>query len=306
MNASELSGMVLIIEDEPETLQDLAHQCQDRFANVQVQTACDKTAALRMLGEQRVNVVVTDMRMGSTRDGYELLLLIKKSRPSVQVIVHTAYDSVSDAVRCMRAGCFDYVPKTQVDSIERILESTHRALELSRVTSDRDSLRERLLLADWDEVRNTTKRGEKGLALESLCDLLFRSVPGWHRVESRVHSATEEIDLVVVNESAEVFWQRFGTVILVECKNWCTKKKPGRCDFDAFYSKVCRRGIADCRLGFFISLSGVTHTFDVEVGRLAKEKVRIVVIDEDGLWRMLCAEDRSEYLKNLVIQRIVR
>ena len=119
-----------------------------------------------------------------------------------------------------------------------------------------------------------------------------------------MHSALEEIDIVVRNESTEEFWKRFGSIILIECKNWHSSTKPGRSDFDAFYGKIARRGSEDCRLGFFISLNGVTEPFAEAQRTIAKERIRIVCIDEDGLWQLIIAGNRSEYLKDLVTKQL--
>jgi len=180
-----------------------------------------------------------------------------------------------------------------------------RALAVSFSTIDRDTLRERLILSNWDEVHCWTERAKKGVALESLCTLIFGTVPGWQRIESRVHSVTEEIDLVILNESEDVFWRNYQTLLLVECKNWSSRNKPGRVEFDAFSAKIDRRGQRDCRLGFFVSVGGVAETFMEEVRRIAKDEKVVAVIDEHHLWRLICADDRNRFLKELVVSFIL-
>jgi len=298
-----LKGNILVVDDVKLDRDSVRILLENNLTDVRVLTCSSKKEAVEILKENSVNIVIADMRMESEKEGYDLLLFIKKQNPTTQVIVLTAYATFADAVRCMRAGCFDFLQKPWDN--EHLLETTRRALELSQSPVDRESLKERLILSDWDEIQRATDVARKGVALESLCSLLFSTIPGWQRVESHVRSSTEEIDLVIFNESTEEFWRRFGTLIIVECKNWTGKRKPGRKEFDAFYSKIKRRGEKDCRLGFFISFHGIAKTFRTELDRIAKEDIVIVFVNEDDLWRLICAANRSQFFKERVAEQLL-
>lgn len=294
--------VVLVVDDNPGHLAGILFQLEEGLSGVVIKSCQNEQAAKEILETCRVDVMVCDMVMAKPESGYELVVSAKRRNALTRVIVLTAFPSVENAVRCMRAGCFDYLDKR--DS-HKLLTATRKALELARSRVDRESLSERLLLCDWDEIQRTTAARDKGIVLESLCTSLFRSVDGWERFESRVRSQTEEIDLVIMNESREEFWRRFGTVILVECKNWCSARRPGRKEFDSFYSKIARRGRKDCRLGFFVSLKGVAKTFEFELGRIAKEDLVVVSLDQNDLWDLICCADRSQILKEKVMRRIM-
>jgi len=297
-----MSETILLVDDDQAYCSLLRHELADRFRHAEVLTCHSASHALKILKTRSVNVVITDMVMESGRAGYDLLHSIMKHDPRMKVIVLTAHGRVEDAVQCMRTGCFDYLRKGYDG--RKIMQSIRKALLFSLTPRDTQTLSERLILSEWDEISRTADRAKKGIALESLCSFLFRTIPGWQRLESRVRTHTEEIDLVILNESPEEFWRRFGTLIVVECKNWARKRKPGRKDFDSFYSKIRRRGEKDCRLGFFISLHGVARTFVCEVDRIAKENVVIVCLQEDDLWRLICAPDRSQFLKEHVASQL--
>lgn len=294
---------VLIVDDDVQWRSEFENMLKEQFPQIEVLACGSKQEALQILKVNPVNVVIADMRMEDQEAGYDLLRFIKKQNPRTQVIVLTAYDSLDCAVRCMRAGCFTYLSK--LAEIDQLMDEIGTTLELSCFCVDRESLEERLILSYWEEVRRATDVAKKGIALESLCFLLFRSVPGWQQVESRVRSSTEEFDVVILNESREEFWEKYGTFIIVECKNWTGKKKPGRNEFDAFYAKLARRGRSDCRLGFFVSLRGVARTFRAELERIAKEGIVIVCMTEDDLWSLICADNRSRFLKGQVAEQVL-
>lgn len=297
-----MSETILLVDDNPGFCECFRRELAARLRHSEVLTCHSAKRALQILKTRSVNVVITDMVMESMRAGYGLLHSIMKRDPRMQVVVLTAHGSVEDAVNCMRIGCFDYLRKE--DSLNHIIQVIRKASQLSQTPRDSQTLSERLILSEWDDISRTRDPAKMGIALESLCTSLFRTIPGWQRVESRVRTHTEEIDLVILNESPEEFWRRFGTFILVECKNWVRKRKPGRKDFDSFYSKIRRRGEKDCRLGFFISLHGVARTFRHEVDRISKENIVIACLQDDDLWRLICAPDRSQFLKEHIANQL--
>ena len=56
-------------------------------------------------------------------------------------------------------------------------------------------------------------------------------VRGFGGVSTRRRSDLEEIDLVIPNESPDPVWQKEGSYLLGECKNWSSRV--GRDEFDA-------------------------------------------------------------------------
>ena len=63
-----------------------------------------------MLGEARYDLVVTDLKMKKV-DGLEVLKAVKATNPLTEVVVITAYGTISTAVQAIREGAYDYVTK---------------------------------------------------------------------------------------------------------------------------------------------------------------------------------------------------
>lgn len=127
-----------------------------------------------------------------------------------------------------------------------------------------------------EKVKTTLDTDEKGKYLEELVARFFSEINGFKIIE-RKRTKTEEIDIVIVNNSDDSFWKAESNLILIECKNW-TKKPAGKNEYVAFREKLeNRRGRA--KLGFFISGKGFAKTFGLEDLRNSKADLLIVPID---------------------------
>jgi two-component system response regulator AtoC len=98
---------VLIAEDDA-ALRDLLGEILTRDHHVIA--AADGVLAKRLLVEQPVDVVVSDIRMPGA-DGIALLAAARATSRPPPVILLTAYGSIAQAVEAMRLGAFDYLTK---------------------------------------------------------------------------------------------------------------------------------------------------------------------------------------------------
>ena len=99
---------VLVIDDEPDlrTLYELTLLRE----GYRVEAAGTLEAARQLLGAQRYEAVITDMRLPDGL-GLELLKDMQSSRRPERCIVITAYGSAENAVEALKAGAFDYLTK---------------------------------------------------------------------------------------------------------------------------------------------------------------------------------------------------
>ncbi len=99
---------ILIIDDE----QQICRNCMRILtkSGYEVDYALNGYDALKMMEDNRYQIVITDLKM-SRLGGMEVLLQVKESYPDVQVIVITGYASVASAVEVMKMGACDYLPK---------------------------------------------------------------------------------------------------------------------------------------------------------------------------------------------------
>lgn len=111
-----------------------------------VGTAADGRAALEMVGAERTDLVISDLKMPG-KDGLWLLERLVRDHPDTGVILLTAVGNTEAAVDCLRRGASDYLlkpPKTTdlIRAIERALAT--RTMETARRKYQKD-LEERVL-----------------------------------------------------------------------------------------------------------------------------------------------------------------
>ncbi len=99
---------VLIVDDEPHIRSTVA-LCLESFG-CEVHTAVGAREALAVIERRPFDVVFLDVRLG-TADGIALLPDMLERSPRLSVVVITAYASIDSAVRAMRSGAQDYLPK---------------------------------------------------------------------------------------------------------------------------------------------------------------------------------------------------
>ncbi len=75
-----------------------------------VEEAPNGQRALDRLNERLFDLVITDVKMEPI-DGMQLLEQIKKSHPTTEVIVITAFGTIESGVKAIKLGAFDYITK---------------------------------------------------------------------------------------------------------------------------------------------------------------------------------------------------
>jgi len=101
-------ALILVVDDDRNVcrvLKDLLER-----AGFEVLTAPDVDAAVPILKQQDLDLIVTDLKMPG-KSGMDLLSLCHEARPAVPVIMMTAYADVEAAVTAMKKGAYDFFTK---------------------------------------------------------------------------------------------------------------------------------------------------------------------------------------------------
>lgn len=140
---------LLLVDDDPGLLKLLGMRLVSE--GYSVVTAESGPEALRTLSRDKVDLVVSDLRMDEM-DGLQLFSEIQKVQPGMPVIILTAHGSIPDAVAATQQGVFSFLTKP-VDK-DALYKAIDDALEQSAPTTDerwrqaivtRSPLMERLL-----------------------------------------------------------------------------------------------------------------------------------------------------------------
>lgn len=129
---------ILVVDDEPNSLFGICQVLNDEgFHTIQAQNGME---ALERLKTDSVNLVITDEKMPHL-SGTDLLLEIKKTNPTLPVILITAYGSVTMAVEALKKGAFYFFEKPIFDKLERFLIIIRQALKTQEMEKEINYLR---------------------------------------------------------------------------------------------------------------------------------------------------------------------
>ena len=134
--------MVLIVDDDPSVTASLALLLkQSGYAS---HSASSPAEALAWLSAHGCDLVIQDMnfsRRTTGEEGLELLARIRALRPSLPVVLITAWGSIQLAVQGMKAGATDFITKPWTH--QQILQTVATVLGLAASRAGDDTLRSR-------------------------------------------------------------------------------------------------------------------------------------------------------------------
>jgi len=102
------SARLLLVDDDPALLKLLGMRLTSE--GFQVATAGSGPDALRQLNKEKVDLVISDLRMDEM-DGLALFGEIQKLNPGLPVIILTAHGSIPEAVSATQQGVFSFLTK---------------------------------------------------------------------------------------------------------------------------------------------------------------------------------------------------
>ena len=138
------AGAVLVLDDDVDVLRRVERLL--KFSGLGDVILCDRADQIwPALESGRVFAMILDLVMPDCH-GYEVLDQMRCTHPEIPVIVATAVDDLDAVVRCMKAGAFDYVPKSAESA--RLVASIEHASRIRRLENDNRALRETLLADD--------------------------------------------------------------------------------------------------------------------------------------------------------------
>ncbi|MBI2372520.1 MAG: sigma-54-dependent Fis family transcriptional regulator [Deltaproteobacteria bacterium] len=158
--------------------------------------AASGPAALTIMAEGPVDLVITDLRMPDM-DGLELLRRLKSSEAPPKVVLLTAHGSEAHAVQAMKLGAFDYLKKPfDIDELSAVVQ---RATESVRLDLENARLRAELTLARHmvfrsDAMRRVAELVQRIAARDVTVMITGESGTGKERVAEAIVAASKRAD----------------------------------------------------------------------------------------------------------------
>src|SRR5213596_95793 len=242
---------ILIVDDEKHTRDGLRRLLEDEY---DVYVAEDIAGAVNVLEREPIDILLTDLRLGS-EDGMQLIdRALKMPHPPVCIMM-TAYGSVDTAVEAMKRGAYDFVTKPlNLDKVEILIA---RALQSRRTEQENRILRQQI-----DERFGLENILGESLALREVLDTIRQVAPSSANVLIEGESGTgKELAAHAIHNLSRRNQSKFVVV-------HCAALSPTLLESELFgHERGAFTGAHERRIGRFEQANGGTIFLD-EIGEI--------------------------------------
>jgi DNA-binding NtrC family response regulator len=132
-----MKARILVVDDEEIVIRSCLRILGDD-GDCEVEAVQDGLEALKKIDDNHYDVLILDIMMPKM-DGLEVLRRVKETHPDIDVIMVTGLSQIETAVRSMKLGAFDYLPKPfDPDELKLVVK---RALERRQLLQENLELR---------------------------------------------------------------------------------------------------------------------------------------------------------------------
>lgn len=131
---------ILVVDDEDDIRDLVTGLLEDE--GYETRSAATSHDALAEVAKRRPALVFLDIWLqGSDMDGLDVLVELKKLHEDLPVVMISGHGNIETAVSAIQRGAYDYIEKPF--KMDRLLQVTQRALEVSKLRSEVQELRQR-------------------------------------------------------------------------------------------------------------------------------------------------------------------
>ena len=189
MKISDSQQSILVVDDDRHVLEVLEARLSS--GGFQVLKATGAPEALKIIKTQHVDLLISDMKMPGM-GGMGLLTEVRSLRPGLPLIFLTAYGTIPDAVRAVKAGAVDYLAKPfdgreLLQKIRKILEGVSLHLTGDKALDqiqEVDNVKSPVMKKLYDLIKrvassdvNVLILGESGVGKEHAASLIHKIGP---------------------------------------------------------------------------------------------------------------------------------
>jgi len=166
---NEEKSVILVVDDERDHADGIVESLEK--LPVKAVAVYNGKDALEIVRNQQVDVVVTDLKLGSNFDGLAILEEAKKHNSRTEVILITAYATIDTCKQALRRGAYDYLVKPiDIDQLRTLVSQAGRKASDAYVRQAKDDK------TDQEEFEFKGVRGTNP-AMEGIFDVLRRVAP---------------------------------------------------------------------------------------------------------------------------------
>ncbi len=156
---------ILIVDDSKKVL-GMTTELLEKAGLTNMLTCHDSREVQAIISGRQISVLVLDLMMPYISGEY-LLRKISRSHPDIPVVVLTGSEDIQTAIRCMKAGAFDYVIK-RLD-MNRLARSVNHALKFRELKQENTDLKEKMLSKDLQHPEAFSEIITQDSAMLSIC-----------------------------------------------------------------------------------------------------------------------------------------
>jgi DNA-binding NtrC family response regulator len=188
---------ILLVDDEPSILSVLSTLL--KAEGYEVVPIGDPSQALERLEKEDFDLLITDIRM-TPITGMDLLRHAHEKKPTMSVLIMTAFGSVDTAVEALKMGAFDYV--TKPFKVDELLITVQRALEYHRTLQENVDLKSKLgakykfenIVAESESMRRVCEMIERVAPTDTTVLIVGESGTGKELVAKAIHAHSRRKD----------------------------------------------------------------------------------------------------------------
>lgn len=179
---------ILVVDDAPDTLEILHRNLSAQ--QYRVYTAPGVVEAIQILDETHVDLVITDLKMPKV-SGLDLVRHVNENLKDTEVMMITGYASVEGAVKAVKLGAEEYLPKPFTDdellaAVERSLERLY-ARKAARLEPDQESPSFQGILGESSEMQDVYRAIAKTATTSATVLITGESGTGKELVARAIH-----------------------------------------------------------------------------------------------------------------------
>ncbi|MCX6165023.1 MAG: response regulator, partial [Ignavibacteriae bacterium] len=136
-----ITEKILVVDDES-TICDSVKKILSR-KGYSVENTLNATDAIEKMKKEKYDILITDLMMPKI-SGMELIELVKKYYPEIDVLVITGYATIDTAVQATKLGVLDYIqkpftPNELTDRIQKAIELRKNRNKAEEITEKKEN-----------------------------------------------------------------------------------------------------------------------------------------------------------------------
>jgi DNA-binding response OmpR family regulator len=157
----------MVVDDEPSICRNVKKILSS--ADMVVTSATSAREALEQLAQRKFDMVISDIIMPET-NGLELLKKVKSNWPQTKALMMTAYASTDTAVKAIRLGALDYIPKPFTpNELRKVVEEAlaGRLIEAKVTSREKEAIAVKEVSATARKVDDSEETAAPEVAIEA-------------------------------------------------------------------------------------------------------------------------------------------